>query len=62
LKTPVAVTNVRETGDFGRYHLDRRKTPSPTLIGDYHVFSDRAQLHQSLNSGWADFPHARTFE
>jgi hypothetical protein len=24
---------MRQTGDFGRYHLDRRKTPSPTPIG-----------------------------
>jgi hypothetical protein len=29
-----------KTDDFGRQALDRRKTPSPTLIGHYRVFSD----------------------
>ncbi len=41
LENPVANRNVRKTGVFGRSHLDRRKTPTPTLVGDYRVFSDR---------------------
>lgn len=40
VENPVVITIVRQTGDFGRYHLDRRKTPSPTPIGDYRVFYD----------------------
>ena len=32
---------MRQTGDFGREHVNRRKTPSPTLTGDYRGFSDR---------------------
>jgi len=40
---PVVITTVRQTGVFGRYHRDRRKTPSPTLIGDYRVFPDRLE-------------------
>jgi hypothetical protein len=40
-ENPVAITDARQTGDFGRQALDRRKMPSRTLIGDYRVFSDR---------------------
>lgn len=35
---PVALSDERQTGDFGRYHLDRRKTPSLTPIGDNREF------------------------
>jgi len=37
-KNPVAIAGVRQTGDFGQQRLNRRKTPSTTSIGDYHVF------------------------
>lgn len=40
VENPVAITNVRQTGDFGQQPLDRRKTLSPTPSGDYRVFSD----------------------
>jgi hypothetical protein len=36
----VAITTARQAGDFRRQPLDRHKTPSPTLIGDYRVFFD----------------------
>ena len=42
VENPVAITNVRQTGVFGQQPLDRRKTSSPTWIGDYRVFSDSA--------------------
>jgi len=35
---PVVITAVRQTGDFRRQPLDRRKTPSLTPIDDYRVF------------------------
>jgi len=40
VENPVVITIVRQTGDFGRLPLDRRKTPSLIPIGDYRVFSD----------------------
>jgi hypothetical protein len=36
-KNPVSNKTVRQTGDFGRQPLDRRKTPSPTPTGVYRV-------------------------
>ena len=44
MENPVVITIVRQTGDFGRLPLDRRKTPSPILIGDYRIFLDRGPL------------------
>jgi len=37
-ENPVAITTMRQTGDFGRQTLDRRKTPSTTPAADYRVF------------------------
>lgn len=46
-ENPVDIADARQTGVFGRYHLDRRKTPSLTPIGDYRV-------RPSENAFWAD--------
>jgi len=40
---------VRQAGDFRRQPLDRHKTPSPTLIGDYRVFYDRLTAGSRLS-------------
>jgi hypothetical protein len=37
-ENPVAIMNMRQTGDFRRQPLDRRKTPSLTPIDNYRVF------------------------
>jgi hypothetical protein len=49
-ENPVAFSDARQTGDFGRQPFDDRRTPLPTPIGDYRVLPVITQIASSARN------------